>query len=95
MLNDKRERRSAIGMWLFLVSPTILGLILADNISSADFRYMANTTAGDIAAYILYIVAGLACYIMGLALLKRRTFFYVATIVFVPAGIEIVHLIRA
>ena len=93
MLNDKRERRSAIGLWLFLVSPTILGLILADNISSANFRYMANTTAGDIAAYILYIVAGVACYIMGLALLKRRTFFYVATIVFVPAGIEIVHLI--
>lgn len=93
MLNDKMERRSAIGMWLFLVSPTILGLILADNISSADFRYMENTTAGDIAAYILYIVAGMACYIMGLALFKRRTFFYVATIVFVPAGIEIVHLI--
>lgn len=93
ILTDKRERRSALGMMLFLVSPTLLGLIVADNISSADFRYMANTTAGDIWAYMLYFMAGITCYAMGLAFFKRRTFFYIAMLTFVPAGIDIVHLI--
>ncbi|MCR4664088.1 MAG: phosphoethanolamine transferase [Paludibacteraceae bacterium] len=92
-MKDKREIRSVAWMIAFLVSPTLLGLILADNISSSDFRVMANTTAGDIAAYLLYIIGGMACYAMGLAVFKRKTFFYIATLTFVPAGIDIVHQI--
>ena len=76
-MKDKREIHSVAGMLTFLVSPTLLGLVLADNITSC----------------LLYLIAGIACYAMGLALFKRRTFFYIATIVFVPAGIEIVHMI--
>ncbi len=90
---DKRERRSVAAMCLFLVSPTLLGLVLADNISSEGFRVLANTTVGDIIACLLYLIGGIACYVMGLALFRRRTFFYIATLAFVPAGIDIVHQI--
>ena len=93
MLSDKQEIRSVAAMCAFLVSPTLLGLILASNISSADFRFLANTATGDVIAYLLYLIAGTACYAMGLALFRRRTFFYIATLTFVPAGIEIVHQI--
>lgn len=80
-------------MCLFLVSPTLLGPVLADNISSEGFRVLANTTIGDIFAYLLYLAAGSVCYVTGLALFRRRTFFYIAVLTFVPAGIEIVHQI--
>ncbi len=76
-----KENKVCIGLFLFLVSPTLLGLFLAENIGEG------------LLDYLLFFLAGISIYVAGISLLKKKTFFYIATITFVPNGIEIVHLI--
>ncbi len=90
-MTDKKEIRSLVAMVLFLIAPTLLGLVMASNIELSTS--ITSPYISTFLAYVLYFMAGIGIYSMGLALFKRRTFFYIATLTFVPAGIEIVHLI--
>lgn len=77
----KRSEKIVVGiLLLYLLLPTLLGVCMARDLQGLCMR-------------IVYLLSGIGLYAFGLALLKRRTFFYVACITFIPCGVEWVHLI--
>ena len=76
----RSERITFYALSLFLFLPNLMGACLAVDIASAADR-------------AVYLVCALLFYLLGLALLKRRTFFYVASVSFLFAAVEIVHLV--
>ncbi len=64
---------------IYLLLPILLGTFLACDLSSIGMR-------------LIYLISGLGIYAFGLCMLKRRTFFYIACLTFIPAGVELVHM---
>lgn len=77
----KRSEKIVITILLiYLLLPTLLGVFTACDMQRLWMR-------------LVYLVSGIGLYAIGLGLLKRRTFFYVACLTFIPSGVELVHLI--
>lgn len=77
----RKEIGSIAGMLFFLCSPTLLGVWLAEDFGEGFWNH------------ILFLLAGTCIYVAGISLFKRKTFFYIASVTFIPSGVEIVHLI--
>lgn len=65
---------------LFLLLPSLLGVVMAQDLLTFGQR-------------CIYLITALLLYAFGLCVMRRRTFFYVASLTFVFSGIEVVHLI--
>lgn len=76
----RSELIAFIALSLFLFLPNIMGFVMAIDLINIQQR-------------ITYIIGAILFYLLGLYLLKRRTFFYIASVSFLFAGVEIVHLV--
>ena len=76
----RSELITFITLSLFLFLPNLMGMFMAVDLGCIESR-------------IVYIISALLFYLLGLYLLRRRTFFYVASIWLLFSAVEIVHLV--
>lgn len=76
----RSERIAFIGLSVFLWLPTLMAMVMAIDLKG----YHEHMT---------YLCSAMLLYALGLTVFKRRTFFYVASVSFVFAAVEIVHLV--
>lgn len=76
---QRKEKIVIAILLLYLLLPTLFGVCTAHDMQGFWMR-------------LVYLVSGIGLYALGLGLFKRRTFFYVACITFIPSGVEMVHL---
>ena len=74
------EKIVFICLSLFLLLPSLMGVVMAQDLLTLGQR-------------CIYLITALLLYAFGLCVMRRRTFFYVASLTFVFSGIEVVHLI--
>ena len=77
---SKKEKIVFWSLVTFLLLPNLMGTFMASDLLTFGQR-------------LLYFITSVCIYAFGLCVLKRRTFFYVASSWFLLSAIEIVHLI--
>lgn len=76
----KSEIIAFVGLLLFLLLPSLMGVVMAQDLLTIGQRFV-------------YLISALSLCGAGLCVFRRRTFFYVASATFLFSAIEIIHLI--
>lgn len=76
----RNEKIVIVILLIFLLLPTLLGTFIARDMHGFGMR-------------LVYLISAVGFYTLGLCIFRRRTFFYIAALSFIPSGVELVHLV--